>query len=279
MSNVINTNAPIDFSDIKDSSDNILDEVPDPAEAREQKRLAKEQEKEMKARMKEIAKEQKKNDKSQREMDGLKEDLGISGSIDAQQARARIMRYRTSKKFGKFLKEAGFKLDDKVLNKLDEESLISLQERVAFAVSNKNSEGLFKSGVMGALQGAEFLGENVLGLHVQGLTATLNQSEAFHELVEELMLENQFMVYTKPQWRLLYMIISTGMAIHNSKDLYSKLSPEQKQMYEQALSSKQVAGSVNPQTEKPAEKPKESTGPKDMLSQISEMKEKFKDLI
>ena len=171
---VIQTNAPIDLSGIGASNDNILDEVPTKEQIREGKRLDKEKAKEEKALAKELAKEAKKIDK---ENSKLKEDLGMSGSIDAQQARAMLVRYRGSKKFSKFLKESGFKLEDRVLNKLSEEDLKSLLERVQFAVSNKNSEGLFKAGIMSGLQGLEFVASKnkLYELKVEGLTATLNK--------------------------------------------------------------------------------------------------------
>lgn len=285
MSQVIQTNAPIDFSDIADKNDNILDDPPSKEQIREAKRLEKEKAKEEKALARELAREAKKASKSQKNDIEVLDD---ETSKEVQQTRATIARYRGSKKFSKFLKESGFKLDDKTLSKLGRSDLEELLERVQFAVSNKNSEGMFKSGIMTGLQGFEYIASNnnIYPLQVQGLTATLNAQESFHEVIEEIMLENQMMVYTKPTWRLMYMVASTAMTLHNTNNAFAKLPPEQQKvilrMGEEAKEKAEAQAKSGTLSEKAKDvSPPEPVRiePKDFGEKLAELKKEFSDLV
>ena len=47
-------------------------------------------------------------------------------------------------------------------------------------------------------------------------------------MLEEILLENSLMVYTKPQYRLAYLIISTGIGLHNARSLIDQMPDEEK---------------------------------------------------
>lgn len=278
MSAVIEINAPIDLSDIKDSSDHILDDPVDKNAIKEQKRLAKEQEKEMKKFAKEQEKEMKKQEKEAKKANKDRSDAGLSSTMSAQEARMKIVRYRNSNKFSKFLKESGFKLDDRTLNKLSDEDLEALYEKVQFAVSQKNSERLFKAGVMGVMHGYEYVGQKFLGLNIDGLTAVLNADEQFNDTLEEIMLENQMMVYTKPEWRLIYQVLQTSMMLHKSRAAFDALPEEQKQKIAENIISAQktkIADTPPIKPEQEKEKPKQGVE----IGINKDLEKKFADLL
>ena len=278
----INTNnVGLDFSDIKDTNDNILEIQPDKnqikADQLASKAAIKAQEKQEKVFAKLQAKQEKESKSQSKERSKIKQEAGIDGTIDAQQSRMLIVRYRGSKKFAKFLKEAGFKLDDKTLNKLNEEELGDLLSKIQFAVCNKNSEHLFKTGIYRGLRCYEDIGERYLGLHITGLTAELTKTEEFEELLEELMLENQMMIYTKPYVRLLYSIVSTSYILHSAKSSFDALPSEQQQMIITELvkkSSNQTSTGLDVNGEN---RPTSYVGNSDALQE--RLEKKFNDLI
>jgi hypothetical protein len=291
MSKVIRTNTTnISFDDFQDTQDHILDDEPDPAAGKQQEQerkqqakmdlaLAKESMKLEKQKEKEQSKEQSKASKERQQ---VREEAGLDGDIETQKTRAMICRYRNNKKFGPYLKDNGFKLDDKTLNKLDSEGLAQLLEKIQFAVCNKNSEGVFKTSVLAGLQGVEFVGENYLDFHITGLTASLAANEEFKDLLEEIMLENQLLVYTKPTWRLLYMILSTGMSLHQTKTAFNNLPDGQKNAFLTALAGNMQAQS----TEAPAlasasssTKKESNEAPKARIGLGGSVADKFKDLL
>lgn len=275
---VFETNAPIDLSDIAGGKDNILDDAPSKEEIREQKVAAKEQAREQARAMREFERESKRAEKEQQK---VKEEVGVTGGEEAQNARAYIVRCRNNKKFGEFLKSSGFKLDDKLLNKLNEEDLISLRERVSFAIANKNSEGMMKGAIMTGLMQAENLAVNntMYPLKVQGLTATLNSSENFHEVLEEIMLENQCMVYTKPTWRMLFMVVSTAASLHHVNSRLESATPDQKQQFfnQMAASAAETKAPKETKNEKPADKPADKS--MSFTDKLNKMKSEFGDLL
>ena len=293
MSNkVIKTNTTgISFDDFQDTQDHILDDEPDPAVGKQQEQERKQSAKHELAMAKESMKLERQREKEQskvsKEKQQVREDAGLDGDIDTQKTRAMICRYRNNKKFGPYLKDNGFKLDDKTLNKLDSEGLAQMLEKIQFAVCNKNSEGVFKTSVLAGLQGAEHVGENYLGLHVTGLTATLSANEEFKDLLEEIMLENQLLVYTKPTWRLLYMILSTGMSLHQAKSAFNNMPDGQKNAFLAALAGNMQAAQSSGELPTPAKaqgqpaaaKKESNEPPKSRIGLGGNIADKFKDLL
>ena len=220
----------IDLSDIRDDNEDLLlEEEPDKAkksESKKREKLELEMMKEEKMMMREQQKEQK---NAMKEKQRLEEDLGLAHGIDAQKIRAQICRYRGHPKIGKFLQTQGFKLDDKYINKLDQQGLEDLLGRIRFATGNRNSDQLFKSGIIGGIHAFEYVGQNYLDMKIQGLTATLNQSEQFNDIVDEIMLEHQLMIYTRPEVRLAYLVLSTSLQLHTFNDQLAKMSPQQRE--------------------------------------------------
>lgn len=277
---VIETNAPIDLSDIANIGDNILDDVPSKEQIREEKAAAKEQAKAQSRAMKEIERESK---RAEKENQKIKEEVGVVGGEEAQNARAYIVRCRNNKKFSEFLKTSGFKLEDKLLNKLSDEDLISLRERVSFAIANKNSDGMMRGLLMGGLLQAENIAvsNTIYPLKVKGLTATLSSSENFNDVLEEIILENQCMVYTKPTWRLAFMIIQTAATLHSVNSSLESATPEQRQQFFNAAQANAAQANANTSTPNQQSPPEKSSGktPMTFSEKLSLAKSEFGDLL
>lgn len=271
---VIGTNPPIDLSDIADANGDVLSIAPTKEQIREQKAAAKEQARELARAKKELEKENKKTVKEQQK---IKEEAGVNCGENGQKARAYIVRARNNKRFGEFLKSSGFKLDDKLLNKLSDEDLVSLQERISFAISNKNSENMLRGAILTGIFKAEHIAvtNTIYPLKVQGLTATLNSDESFHDVLEEIILENQCMVYTNPIWRLAYMVGKVAVTLHSVNSELETVTPEQKQqLINKAIEEKNKVSNQTKDTRQAVESEEESFSDK-----MNKLRAQFGDLV
>ena len=101
------------------------------------------------------------------------------------------------------------------------------------------------------------------------------------------MLENQLLVYTKPTWRLLYMILSTGMSLHQAKSAFNNMPDGQKNAFLAALAGNMQAAQSSGELPTPAKaqgqpaaaKKESNEPPKSRIGLGGNIADKFKDLL
>ena len=232
MSKVLTLDAGIDFSDINDPGGDIFKES-EPKPDKEALKLQKEEAKEAKRAAREAEKEAKAEAKDQAKLEKV---AGIHGGAGAQKYRSMIVKYRSHLKFGAHLKAEGFKLEDKILNKMNEKQLGELFERVRFSVGNRNNGDMLKSMALGGLKLAEPIVEKATHVKIAGipelngaagLSDSLARNPEFHDLWDELMIQYNVMGYQRPEVRMLICIARAGVLAHGIKDdLDNAGSPE-----------------------------------------------------
>lgn len=204
----------VKFDDINYEDADILDPEVDKADIKKQEKLQKDAERESKKMEREFERESK---KMKKETDKLEQDAGIFGGKSANQCRAQLVRYRNHVRMGKYLKEQQFKLDDTRINKLDENQLNELLELVKFSICHRNQSNVVHQMGKGAVSLIEIAGCKAQ-LQIQGLTQELCVNEPnktqFDDLVDEILIEKQLLVYTKPEIRLLMLVAQTAGTLH-----------------------------------------------------------------
>jgi hypothetical protein len=136
-----------------------------------------------------------------------------------------LSRYGTSKRFGEYLKSMGFNLAVSHLKKLDTEELDEMLVRVKTSIDNKNISDFWGDLAFGLIQTGEVLTVSTsLGkrLKIQGLTDVLKGDEVFLDLLEQIELENQNLVYTSPYIRLVYAVATSAMKVHSVNTMMEK---------------------------------------------------------
>jgi hypothetical protein len=136
-----------------------------------------------------------------------------------------LSRYGTSKRFGEYLKSMGFNLVVSHLKKLDVEELDEMLVRVKTSIDNKNISAFFGDLAFGVVQTGEVLTLSTrLGqrFKIQGLTDVLKGDETFLDLLEQIELENQNLVYTSPYVRLVYAVTTAAMKVHSVNTMMEK---------------------------------------------------------
>ena len=80
------------------------------------------------------------------------------------------------------------------------------------------------------------------------------EDQTYLDLVEEILLENQSYVYVKPQYRLLYCVLSSAYIIHSQHAVLEKISQtaEGQEMIKK-MASEIERGEANPIPTVPAE--------------------------
>jgi hypothetical protein len=232
MAKVLELDAGIDFSDINDPGGDIFKES-EPKPDKETVRMQKEEAKEAKRIAREVEKERKAEAKDQAKLEKV---AGLHGGAGAQHYRSMIVKYRQHPKFGPHLKVEGFKLEDKILNKMNEKQLGEMFERVRFSVGNRNNGDMLKSMALGGLKLAEPAIEKHAHVKIAGipelngmgsLSDSLNRNPEFHDLWDELMIQYNIMGYQRPEVRMLCVVARAGVLAHGIKDdLDNAGSPE-----------------------------------------------------
>lgn len=166
-------------------------------------------------------------------------ELEYDGDEDVEEIRKRLMilsRYKNSKRFGKWLREQGFILNAKKLEGKTQEELDTIINDIRYCISTKNTNSLYETG---ATKGIVVL-ENLLRpvYKIDGLSTVLSNDPMYLDLVEEMMLERASFIYVKPEYRLLYCVLSSAYIVHNQHIMLEKLSQtsEGKQMIKEMAS-------------------------------------------
>ncbi len=93
------------------------------------------------------------------------------------------------------------------------EDLKTTLQEIQFTVSVRNTG---KNAVHIASGGMFYL-ENLLiamSCNCKGLAETLTKSEDFVDLIKEFVLENMHLIYTKPQYCILFTVATTALNLH-----------------------------------------------------------------
>jgi hypothetical protein len=160
-------------------------------------------------------------------------EIDYSEEDNVEDRRKRLMiiaRYKNSKRFGSWLKTQGFDFNLKSLKDKSNEELDTMINDIRFCISTKNTNNMYETA---ATKGVLII-ENLLRpiYKVDGLSEVLTKDPMYLDLVEELMLERSDYIYVKPEYRLLYCVISSAYIVHNHHIMLQKLSEteEGKQM-------------------------------------------------
>jgi hypothetical protein len=133
-----------------------------------------------------------------------------------------LSRYGSSKRFAEYLKSMGFTLTVTHLKKMETDELVELLARVKTSIDNKN---FWEELTFGVIQTGEvFVNATTLSqrLKIAGITEALRGDETFLDLIEQLELENQNLVYTSPYIRLVYSVVSSAMKCHAVNSMMEK---------------------------------------------------------
>lgn len=133
-----------------------------------------------------------------------------------------IARYRNSKRFGSWLKKQGFNMTAKNLEDLSSDELETMINDIRFCISTKNTNSLYETGATKGILVAENLLRPIY--KIDGLSEVLSKDPTYLDLVEEILLENQNQIYVKPQYRLLYCVLSSAYIVHSQHLMLEKLS-------------------------------------------------------
>ena len=122
-----------------------------------------------------------------------------------------IQRYYQSARFGKYLRELGMVED------LSSFTIAEMKARLAeirFTIQNKNTGEMIQKGVPQLICAAE---PTICRFYdVKGVSLVLNRSETFHDLLEEVALENQTFTNTPAITRLGYEVAKCCIFVHEA---------------------------------------------------------------
>jgi hypothetical protein len=136
-----------------------------------------------------------------------------------------LSRYGQSKRFAEYLKSLGFNLTVTHLKKLETAELTELHTRVKTSIDNKNVSNFWEELTFGVIQTTEvFVNATTISqkLKIAGITEALRGDETFLDLLEQVELENQNLVYTSPYVRLVYSVVSSAMQCHAVNSMMEK---------------------------------------------------------
>ena len=136
-----------------------------------------------------------------------------------------LSRYGSSKRFAEYLKSLGFNLTVTHLKKLETAELEELHTRVKTSIDNKNVSSFWEELSFGVIQTTEvFVNATTLSqkIKIAGITEALRGDETFLDLLEQIELENQNLVYTSPYVRLVYSVVSSAMRCHAVNSMMEK---------------------------------------------------------
>ena len=149
----------------------------------------------------------------------LKKEQIANEAPEARRLRLLILnRYKLSERFGQYLAELGFKLDNYHLNNFTIPELDSLINDIRFCVSTKNVNNFWQDA---CTQGVG-IAERIVSpfYNVTGLSAVLSQDESYKDVCEELILEHQHYLYCKPEYRLLYSVVKNATIVHQQHKFF-----------------------------------------------------------
>jgi hypothetical protein len=136
-----------------------------------------------------------------------------------------LSRYGQSKRFAEYLKSMGFQLGVSQLKPLTNEELKELLQRVKTSIDNKNVSCFWEELVFGVIQTGEVVACNTRlseRLRISGITDALRGDDTFLDLIEQVELENQNLVYTSPYVRLVYSVATSAMRCHSINSMMEK---------------------------------------------------------
>ena len=133
-----------------------------------------------------------------------------------------ISRYKNSQRFGAWLKKQGFNMSPKNLEDLSIDELETMINDIRFCIATKNTNSMYETGATKGILVAETLLRPVY--KIDGLSEVLSKDPTYLDLVEEILLENQNQIYVKPQYRLLYCVLSSAYIVHTQHVMLEKLA-------------------------------------------------------
>ena len=136
-----------------------------------------------------------------------------------------LSRYGGSKRFAEYLKSMGFVLTISQLKKLELDELTELLQRVKTSIDNKNVTQFWNDLVFGCIQTGEVIAVNTTisqRLKLNGITDALKGDETFLDLIEQVELLNQNLMYTSPYVRLVYAVCTSAMKVHSVNTMLEK---------------------------------------------------------
>ena len=136
-----------------------------------------------------------------------------------------LVRYGSSKRFAEYLKSLGFQLTSSNLKKMSSTELEEMLVRVQTSIDNKSVSNFWSELALGGIQTTEMivsstrLGEKI---KIQGLTDCLRGNEDFLDLLEILELSYANFTHIRPEIRLVYSIVSSGLKVHSVNSFMDK---------------------------------------------------------
>ena len=220
---VLNLNTSgIDLSDIKGGGHDVL-----AIEPKVDKQALKEQKEEAKALARAAREDAKETKRAAKEKTKVDQAAGLFGGSEAQRLRVLICRFRAHKKFGKVLKEQKVIPENKTLDKMDAAQLEDVLNKVRFTVCNLNCGNMYKGIVKTLIETCEKFGSKA-GYRIDGLGAALEHQEEYNDLLDEIMIERGILFYTKPEYRLAYLVVSTAISLHSARKVLDTLPEEER---------------------------------------------------
>lgn len=135
-------------------------------------------------------------------------------------------RYRTSR-FGKYLQDMNYKLQDSIISKLSLDELQKLLKDVQFTIANKNNQNMLEPMVLG---GVSFIEKMVSDFYdVRGLSANLAQDQAFLEILEEIQLKSLVFSNNDPETRLAITVLKAAYVQNRVNELRKRVEAQQQQ--------------------------------------------------
>ena len=137
-----------------------------------------------------------------------------------------LVRYGNSKRFCEYLKSLGFQLTSSNLKKMTNDELNEILTRVQTSLDNKSVSNFWSELAFGGIQTTEMivsstkLGEKI---KIQGLTDSLRDNDEFLDLIELLELSYANFTHVRPEIRLLYTLMSSGMKVHAVNSFMEKM--------------------------------------------------------
>ena len=159
-----------------------------------------------------------------------------------------LVRYGNSKRFAEYLKSLGFQLTSSNLKKMSNDELSEMITRVQTSLDNKSVSNFWSELALGGIQTTELIvGSTKLGekVKIQGLTDALRDNDEFLDLIELLELSYANFTHVRPEIRLLYTLMSSGMKVHAVNSFMEK----RKKMSEPVLEPVEKANNNNKEEE------------------------------
>ena len=149
----------------------------------------------------------------------LKKEQISSEAPEARRLRLLILnRYKLSQRFGQYLSDLGFKLDNSQLSTLTIPELDSLINDIRFCVSTKNVNSFWQDACVDGIGVAERIISPFY--NVTGLRQVVSHDDTYKDVCEELILEHQNYLYCKPEYRLLYCVVKNGSLVHEQHNFF-----------------------------------------------------------